>query len=359
MTPLARRLARRIARDGAMPVDVFMAEALGHPRHGYYATRDPLGAAGDFTTAPEISQMFGELVGLWCADLWLRMGRPDPFVLLELGPGRGTLMADVLRALAVVPGCRAAARPHLVETSPALRARQRRTLRGAGATWHATLAGVPEGPTLAIANEFFDALPVRQFVRLADGWHERVVVTEGDGLAFATAVRRPQPYELPPAAAGLAAEGATVEDCPAGRTLAAALARRLVREGGAALAIDYGYDGPAVGDTLQAVRAHRFVPVLDEPGEADITAHVDFTALAMAARGAGATVAGPVAQGAFLRRLGIEARAARLKAAATPAQRAAIDAAMARLIDATGMGSLFRVLALAAPGLDISAGFAA
>lgn len=359
MTPLARRLARRIAREGALPVDVFMAEALGHPRHGYYATRDPLGAAGDFTTAPEISQMFGELVGLWCADLWDRMGRPDPFVLLELGPGRGTLMADALRALATLPGCRGAAQPHLVETSPVLRARQRRTLRGAGATWHATLAGVPAGPTLAIANEFFDALPIRQFVRLKDGCHERVVVQEGDGLAFATASRRPRPEELPPAAAATAPEGSTVEDCPAGRTIAATLARRLVREGGAALIVDYGYDGPAVGDTLQAMRRHSFVPVLEAPGEADLTAHVDFTALAAAIRAAGANVAGPVAQGRFLRRLGIEARAARLKAAATPAQRADIDAAMARLIDATGMGSLFRVLALAAPGLDISAGFAA
>ena len=359
MTPLARRLARRIAREGALPVDVFMAEALGHPHHGYYATRDPLGADGDFTTAPEISQMFGELVGLWCADLWDRMGRPDPFVLLELGPGRGTLMADALRALAILPACRAAARPHLVETSPVLRARQRRTLRGAGATWHATLAGVPGGATLAIANEFFDALPIRQFVWLEDGWHERVVVRDGDGLAFATASRRPRPGELPPAAEAMAVAGATVEDCPAGRTIAAMLARRLVREGGAGLIVDYGYDGPAVGDTLQAMRRHRFVPVLEAPGEADLTAHVDFTALAAAIRAAGAIVAGPVAQGRFLRRLGIEARAARLKATATPAQCADIDAAMTRLIDATGMGSLFRVLALAAPGLDISAGFTA
>ena len=359
MTPLAQRLARRIAREGALPVDVFMAEALGHPRHGYYATRDPLGVAGDFTTAPEISQMFGELVGLWCADLWDRLGRPDPFVLLELGPGRGTLMADALRALAIVPGCCAAARPHLVETSTVLRARQRRTLRGAGATWHATLAGVPAGPTIAIANEFFDALPIRQFVRLEDGWHERVVVQEGETLAFATAARRPSSGELPPAAQATAVAGATVEDCPAGRTIAAALARRLVREGGAGLIVDYGYDGPAVGDTLQAMRRHSFIPVLEAPGEADLTAHVDFTALAAAIRAAGAIVAGPVAQGRFLPRLGIEARAARLKATATPAQRADIDAAMARLIDATGMGSLFRVLALAAPGLDISAGFAA
>ena len=355
-------LVRRIALTGPISIASFMGEALGHPQHGYYITRDPLGAKGDFTTAPEISQMFGEMVGVWLADCWINQGRPDPVQLVELGPGRGTLMADALRATARVPGFHAAIRLHLVETSPALRDRQAAALSAFSPTWHDSLADVPGGPMLLVANEFFDALPIRQFIRTPAGWAERKVGLNPAGqLAFTFdptpggALLSPlhREAEIPP--------GAVAETCPTGVAVAAEIGRRLSAQAGAALIIDYGYDGPAIGDTLQALRAHTHVPVLDDPGSADLTAHVDFTALAQAARQAGAGVhpgAGrSVEQGTLLRVLGIEARAAALMARATPAQQADIGSALNRLISASSMGRLFRAIAISNPAAPVPAGF--
>ncbi len=344
---LEAHLRALIRADGPLSVAQYMALALGHPTLGYYPTRDPLGRAGDFTTAPEISQMFGELIGLWAGQVWLDQGRPGALSLLELGPGRGTLMADALRALAVVPGFREAAHIHLVETSPSLRARQRDTLHDTAPQWHDTLEAAlaaADGPILVIANEFFDALPIRQFVKAPDGWRERLVGLDATGaLCFALA---PGPVPLP--AAPSAPDGALWEVGAAGEAIAATLGAALSKRGGAALFIDYGHAVSAPGETLQAVKGHRPHGVLDDPGQADLTAHVDFAALARAARSAGAAVYGPLEQGAFLGALGIHTRAERL-AAARPDQAKAVQTAHARLTGPEAMGRLFKVMALSPP----------
>ncbi|MFN3689059.1 class I SAM-dependent methyltransferase [Salinarimonas sp.] len=354
-TALAREIAALVAAEGPIPVSRYMALCLGHPTLGYYMTRDPLGLEGDFVTAPEISQMFGELLGLWAAQTWIDLGRPSPLRLVELGPGRGTLMADALRAAAVVPGFLDALDLHLVETSPVLRAKQAASLAASPRppTWHGNVTGVPEGPAIAIANEFFDALPVRQLVRHGGRWHERVVGLDGAGaLAFGLA---PDPE---PGLDDPAPEGAVIEIQASGVPVMRALAERIVREGGAALAIDYGHATSGYADTLQAVRRHAFADPLAEPGEADVTAHVDFAQLARAAREAGARVFGPVTQGAFLAGLGLEARARRL-AAATPERAPEIAAAANRLAGTGegGMGELFKAMAVTQAGLDSCAGF--
>jgi NADH dehydrogenase [ubiquinone] 1 alpha subcomplex assembly factor 7 len=349
---LAVELARLIRHGGPIPISRFMAEANGH----YYASRDPFGAGGDFITAPEISQMFGELIGLWCAEVWTAIGRPGRFVLAELGPGRGTLMADALRAAGIVPGFRAAAAVHLVETSPLLRERQRAALADANPTWHATIDSLPGGPAIVIANEFFDALPIRQFVRGPAGWQERMVGIGGDGrFQFALAPHVLANALLPTSAASVAAEGSVVEVCPTAQEIIAAFARRVVSDDGAILVIDYG--AAAAGDSLQAVRAHRHHAVLDAPGEADLTAHVDFAALATAAGTAGARAWGPLPQGLFLRRLGLDQRAAMLAAKASAAQAAAIEAAQQRLTGAAAMGTLFQALAITRPDAAPPPGF--
>ena len=361
-TTLGRILARRIRQAGPLTVASFMAEALGHPAHGYYRTRDPLGQAGDFTTAPEISQMFGELVGLWCVELWQAMGTPAAVNLVELGPGRGTLMADALRAARLRPGFHAALRLHLVETSPPLREIQAATLRAAAPaltpSWHDSLADVPDGPLLLVANELFDALPIHQFQRTGDGWRERVVTLAGNDetLRFGLAPAGPALALLSPAQRA-APPGAIAEASPAAIALAADIARRVTAEGGAALVIDYGPAESAAGDSLQALRRHQPADPLATPGEADLTAHVDFAALARAAREAGAAVHGPVTQGAFLSRLGIEMRAARLAQRATASQAQDVRAALARLLGPAEMGTLFKVLAIAAPALPVPPGF--
>jgi NADH dehydrogenase [ubiquinone] 1 alpha subcomplex assembly factor 7 len=361
MTPLEAEIRRIIAADGPMPVAQFMALALGHPVHGYYVTRDPFGVHGDFTTSPEISQMFGELVGLWAAAAWTAMGRPGRIRMVELGPGRGTLMADALRAVKIVEDFRASLTVDLVETSPALRQRQDQTLRDCGVPlyWHAALADVAEGdPLIVIANEFFDALPAHQAVRAADGWHERMVGIGADGELMLALHPDPIPNfsaMLPPsvAAAPLGAIHEWRSDA-----LVTELAGRIVRYGGAALIVDYGYAESACGETLQAVGRHGFAPGLERPGEIDLSAHVDFAALGRAAVRAGARVLGPVSQAAFLRELGIETRAAMLKTSA-PGRAAEIDAALERLTEPgpRGMGELFRVLALADPKLGALPGF--
>ncbi|MGR0185804.1 class I SAM-dependent methyltransferase [Azospirillum aestuarii] len=361
---LAHHLARRIMMDGPLSVAAFMAEALGHPRFGYYMRQDPFGVSGDFITAPEISQMFGELAGLWCVDTWARLGGPAPFHLVELGPGRGTLMQDALRAAALVPAFREAARVHLVETSPTLRARQKETLAGLPVAWHDRLEDVPEGPTLILANEFFDALPIRQVQKTNHGWFERLIdidsteSTDTPRFRFVLEAFGSAGARLIPPALRDAPEGSVVEVSPASQAVARLIGERLAAHPGAALVIDYGYrGGPVVGDTLQALRRHAYAPVLDAPGEADLTAHVDFVAIAAAAREGGAESFGPVDQGDWLVRLGIQPRAAALKRSATATQAADIDSALARLIAPNQMGTLFKVLALASPGLGPPAGF--
>ena len=354
MTPLARLLARRIALAGPLTVAEFMAEALGHPVHGYYKHRDPFGMAGDFTTAPEISQMFGELIGLWCLEVWREMGAPNPVLLVELGPGRGTLMADALRAARIRPAFCEAVRLHLVETSPALRQRQADALSAYKPVWLESLAELPPGPLLLVANEFFDALPVHQFVLGPEGWRERVVALDGERLVFATAQPGPSLALL----SQRQREGPAAEVSPAALGLMGEIAGRLATHGGAALIVDYGSSQSRPGESLQAVRRHRPVDPLAEPGEADLTAHVDFETLARAAREAGATVHGPLPQGEFLLRLGVTARAESLIARATPEQARAIEAARRRLLDAREMGTLFKALVLTGPSLPPPPGFA-
>ncbi len=334
-----------------------MAEALGHPEHGYYRRGDPFGTEGDFVTAPEVSQMFGELIGLWVAVVWQMAGAPAALRLVELGPGRGTLMSDMLRVMANQPALDAAVDLHLVETSPALRERQRAALGGRTAQWHDGLETVPAGPAIVIANEFFDALPIRQLIRSAAGWDERMVsLDESGAFCFTTRAGAVPPADLPRAASA-AAPGAVWEWGEAAQATLTTLATRLARDGGAALILDYGYPRSHPGDTLQAVRRHQPVPVLEAPGEADITAHVDFEALVRAALTAGARPHGPVEQGGWLRALGIETRAEQLKRGAAPDQTAAVDAACDRLIGPDGMGTLFKVLAVTGPGLSVPPGF--
>ncbi len=342
-----------IETEGPIGVDRYMTLCLQHPRHGYYTTRETIGR--DFVTAPEVHQMFGELVGLWAAQVWLDMGSPAPFNLVELGPGRGTLMADALRATRIVPGFHAAARVHLVETSPRLRTEQAAKLGSSGipVAWHAALDELPAGPAIVLANEFFDALPVRHYLRGADGWHERVVGLGAHGtLAFGAAAERV-------AIAGPAGRpGDVLEVGHAALATMTTLAGRIAREGGALLALDYGHAASGLGETLQAVRGHAFADVLAAPGEADLTAHVDFSALGRAATAAGAQACGPVEQGSFLGRLGIFARADTLKRCATPAQAAAVDGALFRFTAAeSSMATLFKAMAVIAPGAAPPPGF--
>ncbi|MEX2648396.1 MAG: SAM-dependent methyltransferase [Alphaproteobacteria bacterium] len=359
MTPLETLLARRIASAGPMTLAQFMAEALGHPRYGYYMRRDPFGVEGDFVTAPEISQMFGELIGLWVASVWHQMGEPTAYRLVELGPGRGTLMADALRALALDDRARRAADVRLVETSPALAALQRARLDGVDAAWHESVAEVPRGPLIVIANEVFDALPVHQIERTPKGWRERMIGLDGgDRLRLALAPGPTPASAFVEQARADRPLGTVVEIGPAAIALADVLARRVAADGGAALIIDFGDAEPPRLGSLQAVRDHRRSEVLDSPGNVDLAAAVDFGALARAAREAGARAFGPIEQGAFLRALGIEDRASRLSRGATPDQRAAIDAALHRLVVAEAMGCLFKAFVIAHPALAAPAGFA-
>jgi SAM-dependent MidA family methyltransferase len=343
---LATRLRRLIQSQGPIPVSDYIALANAH----YYATRDPLGAAGDFTTAPEISQMFGELIGLALADLWERAGRPEGMRYVELGPGRGTLAADALRAM------RSAGlepKVHFVETSPVLRAAQAQ--RVPHAAWHDDLSSLPEdGPILAVANEFFDALPVRQLVSTEAGWRERLVTVEGE--RFAPAPGPSIPATAIPAYVRAAPPGTVMESSPTSVAYARRLAHRINRHGGAAIIVDYGHDRASAGETLQAVRMHEYADPWREAGEADLTAHVDFEALARAAAEAGAAVHGPVGQGEWLVKLGIDARAEAL-ARAAPDRSETVRTARERLVSTEQMGALFRVLGLVAPAWPAPEGF--
>jgi NADH dehydrogenase [ubiquinone] 1 alpha subcomplex assembly factor 7 len=352
LTPLGEKLISRIRAYGPMTVAEYMESCLSDPFYGYYMRREPFGRYGDFVTAPEVTQMFGELIGVWAIVTWEAMGSPREFVLAELGPGRGTLMADIVRTFRVVPGFADAARVHLVETSPRLREIQAATLSSAGMRieWHARIEDLPARPLLVLANEFFDSLPVRQFRWSADGWSERMVGIDAEGsLAFSY-----QPVEQRPLAAPLP-EGAIIETSPAATAIMKMLSAHIARAGGAVLVVDYGSERPGHGDTFQAVLAHEYADPLTAPGETDLTAHVDFPALAKAAAEARAQPRPLLTQGAFLSRMGLKTRVEALSAGKDEPTREAIQVAADRLAGEKSMGDLFKVLAVGAPGLALPA----
>jgi len=344
--PLAGIFERLILNTGPISLMHFMGEANAR----YYTSRDPLGSAGDFVTAPEISQMFGELVGLWLADIWMRANRPEPVHYVELGPGRGTLARDALKAASRFGF---APTVHFVESSVALKGLQLAAVPDA--QWHHDLSSVPRGgPILLVANEFLDALPVRQLVMTTQGWRERMVGCD-KGRFIPVAGRQPMDAAVPEEQRQ-ARPGTILETCPGAAAVVYEVAGRLAGQGGAALFIDYGHDVPQTGSTLQAVRAHRKVDPFETPGEADLTAHVDFEVLARIARSCGARWLGTVTQGHWLRALGIETRAERL-AQAAPEQAEGVHMAKDRLIGEDQMGRLFKVMGLAGPNWPDGAGF--
>jgi len=356
---LKQRIVALIEAQGPMSVAQFMTISLLDPSQGYYATRDPLGAGGDFTTAPEISQMFGEMIGLWLVQAWSDQGCPKNPRLVELGPGRGTLMSDVLRTAKVAPEFLAELEVVLVEASPALRQIQADKLRGSGAdiSWQAQFDdSLGDRPLFLIANEFFDALPVRQYVKTDRGWCERMVTALNGDLTFALA---PVPVPASAIAAGRenAPDGGVYETSPAATALAEEISRTIASKGGAALIIDYGYaETGGFSETLQAVSGHRFADALAEPGEDDLSAHVDFAALAEAGRRGGAAVFGPVTQGALLANIGIAERAEQLMQS-NPDSAADLLSATERLIGNDQMGKLFKALALVPRTVSDVAGF--
>jgi SAM-dependent MidA family methyltransferase len=358
-SPLQSELKKLIEASGPMPVWRYMELCLTHPKFGYYVSRDPLGREGDFTTAPEVSQMFGELLGLWAASVWKAIGSPSLLRLIELGPGRGTMMADALRALRVLPPLYQSLSVHLVEINPVLRDKQKSTLAGVrNIAWHERLDDVPDGPSVILANEYFDVLPIHQVVKRETGWHERVVEIDPNGkLAFSAAAEPMPRFELllPPLVRAAPA-GAVFEWRP--DTEIMKIASRVRDQDGAALIIDYGHLRSDAGDTFQAIARHSFTDPLKNPGQADVTAHVDFQALARAAEDLGARVHGPVTQGEFLKRLGIEARATGLMAKASPEIASDIASALKRLTDSGrgGMGSMFKAIAISDPRLTGIAG---
>ncbi len=349
MTPLAHALVARIKQAGPIPVSDYMTECLLHPEHGYYTMQDPLGAAGDFTTAPEISQMFGELLGLALAQSWLDQGAPTSFTLAELGPGRGSLMADALRATRGIPGFHAAMSLWLIEASPVLRAAQATALEGYAPNWSENITALPDAPLFLMANEFFDALPICQFIRKGAGWSQRLVGLSAGNLSFGLAP--PGPVTALNHRLGDTREGDMVETCAMSAAITSEVAARIKLHGGAALLVDYG-GWRSLGDTLQAVKNHAFTDPLAAPGEADLTAHVDFEALAKAAQGVAASRLIP--QGEFLGHIGIESRTKALAAGLSGAALTTHLAAYHRLTDAAEMGTLFKVMGLtplAAPPL--------
>jgi len=357
--PLLSEIKKLISSSGPMPVWRYMELCLLHPQHGYYIARDPLGREGDFTTAPEVSQMFGELLGLWAASVWKAIGSPGLLRLIELGPGRGTMMADALRALRVLPPLYQALDVHMVEINPVLREKQRAALSGVRSiAWHNHIDEVPDGPCIIFANEYFDAMPVHQMVKRETGWHERVVDLDENGTLIFGVESDPTPrFEvlLPPLVRA-APVGAVFEWRP--DTEIMKLARRVRDQDGAALIIDYGHMRSDAGDTFQAIARHSYTDPLKAPGQADLTAHVDFNAMARAAEDVGARTHGPVTQGDFLKQLGIETRAVALMSKASNETSEDIARALKRLIGGgrDGMGSMFKVLGISHPNLTVLAG---
>lgn len=355
MTALKERLKRLIAAAGPIGVADYMAACMLDPEAGYYTTRKPFGAEGDFVTAPEVSQMFGELVAVWAYSAWQAAGRPMPVTLAEIGPGRGTLMADMLRTLdRLDPGFVTRARIAMVEASPRLAEAQRARLKGGRGrpTWFADVDGLPDLPLVIVGNELFDALPVRQFVRTSQGWRERMVALDGEGrLTFAAGMGGLDPALLPADAAD-APEGAIFEAAPAREALMDAIASRIANHGGAGIFIDYGHVQPGIGDTLQAMRGHRFDDALAHPGRADLTSHVDFAALAAVARGRGLETRF-MTQGQFLIGMGLLERAGALGANCDAATRERLQGEVERLAAPDAMGTLFKVLTIAPKGIAV------
>jgi NADH dehydrogenase [ubiquinone] 1 alpha subcomplex assembly factor 7 len=367
---MQQRIATQIRAQGAVTLADFMRLALGARELGYYANRDPLGVAGDFTTAPEISQMFGEMIGLWCVDTWQRLGSPERLHLVELGPGRGTLMVDALRAAKLAPDFLAAIDLHLVDISEPLKARQAQQLVAYRPNWHDSVDTLPSGPSLIIANEFFDALPIHQFEMTSSGWRERGITLrpedvsagqsssdEAERFGWVLLPPGPQLALLPPALRA-APLGAIAEVSPASQEIVSRLAQRYAGESGAVLIIDYGPAASGFGDTFQALHQHQYHDPLHDIGEADLTAHVDLATLRQAAEEAGCCGFGPVGQGDFLRGLGIETRAARLSRNQGDEIARDIATALHRLIDDEQMGKLFKAVAFVSPSVTALAGFA-
>ena len=347
---LAGQLRQRIASDGPMPVHDYMQACLSDPASGYYMSRQPFGSSGDFITAPEISQMFGELLGLWAACVWQSMGEPAQIILAELGPGRGTLMQDALRAMRGVPHFLTSVSIALIETSPALRDVQATALRGTDTplAWYDKIEDLPGAPLILLANEFLDTLPIHQHVRHANGWHERCVGLNADGMFVFVEIDKASGPDLPPELAARTDVGGVFETRPGVASLVAALGARAKPV--AAQFIDYGHEQSDFGDTLQAVRRHRFADPLEAPGKADLSAHVDFADLARRAHQAGLKSYGPLPQGEFLLKLGLETRRDLLLRQAKPEQCQAIISGAARLAGPRAMGHLFKVLAVTSEG---------
>ncbi|MEQ1789266.1 MAG: SAM-dependent methyltransferase [Rickettsiales bacterium] len=335
---LEELIKTRIKKYGAITIAEYMEIALSHPQHGYYMKRDPLGVAGDFITAPEISQVFGEIIGAWLAHNWQLLGAPEDIALVELGAGRGTLMADILRSTKNVKGFHNALSVHLVEISPILKQKQWKTLanKHPRIEWHNSVDSLPQLPLLLVANEFFDALPIHQFV---DGAERMVWLDINDKLCFS------------------ADDGEVTETCEPAIAIIKKIAEHIVTHSGAALIIDYGYVEGSKGDTLQAMKNHAYCPVLENAGDADITAHVDFLSLAKAARGAGANVFEAIPQGAFLMRLGAGARTTALCEISSPEQQQTLISGLKRLADPQEMGELFKVMAITSKQISRAEGF--
>jgi SAM-dependent MidA family methyltransferase len=352
VNPLKAKILELIREQGPIPVAEYMRIALSDPEHGYYMRRDPFGVTGDFVTAPEVSQMFGETFGLFFVQAWEDRGRPARFHLVELGPGRGTLMADMLRAGKIRPAFLSGAQVTLIETSPHLREMQKTVLAGADVRWADSIDGLEPAPLFLIANEFFDALPARQYVKSKAGWQERTIAAKDDSLMYALS-QDCEPEDFAPPHLRDADEGAILERSADSVAVIRTIADRIAGCGGVALIVDYGHAKTQFGDTFQAVKQHAYADPLAEPGEADLTFHVDFEALARGAQERGAHVSGPVTQGAFLEALGIGLRAERLKCAGAEG----IDAALERLVAPAQMGTLFKVMAIS-DGRSALPGFA-
>ncbi len=359
-TPLEDRLIELIKLKGPITVADFMADALGHPHDGYYMSQEPIGAEGDFTTAPEISQIFGELIGLWLVEAWRGMGSPSAFNLIELGPGRGVLMADILRAASLRPEFISAAQVWLVEISGRLRHEQQKRLRGSGAKplWADEFSEIPPAPSLIVANEFFDCLPIRQFQRVDKGWRERLIGLSpgGDALDFALSPTPASPELGLPENDDIKA-GDIFEVSHASHDFMADMCRTLNDQGGAALIIDYGHMRAGFGDTLQSVRKHQYWPPLKAPGSADVTAHVDFEALARTAIDNGTVAYGPVSQGRFLEELGLTIRVEMLCKSKNAEQAEQIRAGAHRISAPNEMGEIFKALCVSTADMPTPAGF--